>query len=215
VRDDDPQRTQEWDARPDFDKQPVAPPGSPAEQAEAAAGATASEAEATAAAREAKAQAERAEAEARGAELRQELRETDARRAEEETAKAHESAEAAEKEEENLSRKERKAKERAEQAAAEAEQARRHAAEADRLRQETAPAKPPANLSGANVMSPGLGSDTDPAIAASAAAGGDTAAYRAPTAPAEPSPLERPEVVAGIAFAGSFLLARILKRLVD
>jgi hypothetical protein len=202
VRDDDPQRTQEWDARPDFESQPVAPPGQPAEQAEAAA---------AAAAREASAQAERADAEARGAELRQELRETDARRAEEETAKAHESAEAAEKEEEKLSRKERKAKERAEQAAAEAEQARGHAAEAERLRRETAPAKPAANLSGANVMSPGVGSDTDPATAASAASG-----YTPPVAaPAEAGPLERPEVVAGVAFVGSFLLARILKRLVD
>jgi hypothetical protein len=211
VRDDDPQRTQEWDARPDLEDQPVAPPGRPAEQAQAAAGATAGEAEAAAAAREAEAQSERAGAEARGAELRQELRETDARRAEEETAKAHESAEAAEKAEEKLSRKERKAKDRAEQAAAEAEQARGHAAEAERLRRETAPAKPTANLSGANVTSPGLGSDTDPAVAASAASG-----YTPPVAaPAEPSPLERPEVIAGIAFASSFLIARILKRLVD
>ena len=61
-------------------------------------------------------------------------------------------------------------------------------------------------------MSPGLGSDTDPAAAA--------AARRPPTRrrrpqPAEPSALERPEVQAGIAFAGAFLIARILKRLVD
>jgi hypothetical protein len=60
-------------------------------------------------------------------------------------------------------------------------------------------------------MSPGLGSDTDPAAAAAAAA-----SYEArPAKPAELSPLERPEVAAGVAFASAFLIARILKRLVD
>ena len=165
VKDDDPQRTQEWDPRPGFEDRPEV------------AAATAAEAEASAAAREAEAQAARAEAEARGAELRQELHETDARRAEEETAKAHDEAEAADREEEKLSRKERKAKERAEQAAAEAEQARKHAAEAERLRRETAQTAPAPNLSGAHVMSPGLGSDTDPSAAASAAS-----SYTPPTA---------------------------------
>jgi hypothetical protein len=63
------------------------------------------------------------------------------------------------------------------------------------------------------VTSPGLGSETDPAVAASAASGGT---YRAPgTASAESSPLDRPEVVAGIAFAGAFLVARVLKRFFD
>ena len=61
-------------------------------------------------------------------------------------------------------------------------------------------------------MSPGLGSDTDPAAAAAAA----VAPTRAPPAePAQPGPLERPEVAAGVAFASAFLIARILKRLVD
>ena len=158
------------------------------------------------------AQAERAAAEARGAELRQELRETDARRAEEDTAKAHHKTEEAEEAEEQLTRKERKAKERAEQAQAEAQRAREQAANAEKLAREKAgSAKATANLSGANVMSPGLGSDTDPAAAAAA-----TAAYAAPPAqPGQPGPLERPEVVAGIAFASAFLIARILKRLVD
>ena len=61
-------------------------------------------------------------------------------------------------------------------------------------------------------MAPGLGSETDPAARRRS---------RAPTAagasaePAAPGPLERPEVVAGIVFARAFLLARILKRLVD
>ena len=34
-------------------------------------------------------------------------------------------------------------------------------------------------------------------------------------AAAQPGPLERPEVLVGAAFAGAFLIARILKRLVD
>jgi hypothetical protein len=63
-------------------------------------------------------------------------------------------------------------------------------------------------------MSPGLGSETDPAVAASAAG-----AYRPPVTDAagtgESSPLERPEVLAGIVFVGTFLVARIFKRLVD
>ena len=63
-------------------------------------------------------------------------------------------------------------------------------------------------------MSPGLGSDTDPAAAAAAASSGDTAAVRA-GAEGEPSTLERPEVQAGIAFVGAFLIARILKRIFD
>ncbi len=61
-------------------------------------------------------------------------------------------------------------------------------------------------------MSPGVGSATDPAAAASAT----ETAYREPAGPdGAPGTLERPEVVAGIVFAGAFLAARILKRLVD
>ena len=90
--------------------------------------------------------------------------------------------------------------------------AREQAANAERLRpREGRGRKRTANLSGANVMSPGLGSDTDPAAAAAAAA----ATRLRPAQPAEPGPLERPEVAAGVAFASAFLIARILKRLVD
>ena len=60
-------------------------------------------------------------------------------------------------------------------------------------------------------MSPGLGSETDPAAAAAAAGVAPRGRPRA----GEPSALDRPEVVAGVAFAGAFLIARILKRLVD
>jgi len=207
----DPDRTQEWDAPQDLEQ-----PGVPAQAGSAAAGSTAKEAEEAAAAREAQAQAERAKAEARGAELRAELRETDARRAEEETAKAHDATAAAEKKEEEQERKERKAHEEAQRAEAEARRAREQAGNAERLAvQSSTPGKErPATVSGANVMSPGLGSETDPAVAASAAG-----AYRPPVtgAPAtgETSPLERPEVLAGIVFVGTFLAARIFKRLVD
>ncbi|MBE2318137.1 hypothetical protein DVA67_019300 [Solirubrobacter sp. CPCC 204708] len=208
---DDPQRTQEWDAPPDIEE-----PGVPAQAGSVSAGSTAKEAEEAAAAREAQAQAERTKAEARGAELRAELRETDARRAEEETAKAQEQAESARREEEKQTRKQRRARQEAERAEAEARRAREQAGNAERLavKGSTPGKEPPAAVSGASVMSPGLGSETDPAAAASAAG-----AYRppveAPRAGGEPGPLDRPEVVAGLVFAGAFLAARIFKRLVD
>jgi len=173
--DDDPQRTQEWNA----------PPEEGLEQPEAA--------------------------EARQAELRAELRETDARRAEEDTGKAHDEVEAAEEKEEKLSRKERKLRDRAEEAQAAAEEARRRAEEATRAA--TAPREP--SLSGAHVTSPGVGSDTDPAVAASAASSGPYAPGDHDRMAAAHSALERPEVQAGLAFAGAFLAARILKRIFD
>jgi hypothetical protein len=119
---------------------------------------------------------------------------------------------AAEKKEEKLSRKERKAREKAAAAEAAAEQARAAAAEAEKLREQAraqAP-QPPPEISGAGVLSPGVGSETDPAVVASA--------YQPPVPPepkAAEGPLDRPEVVAGIAFVGAFLAARIFKRLVD
>ena len=132
------------------------------------------------------------------------------RRAEEETAKAHDHVVDAEKQEEKLSRKERKAKERAEQAEAEATRSREQAAAAAKLEQESAAPRRAPELSGAQVTSPGLGSETDPAVAASAAS------YRAPETPAaEAGPLDRPEVVAGLVFAGAFVFARVLKRIFD
>ena len=62
-------------------------------------------------------------------------------------------------------------------------------------------------------MAPGLGIGTDPAAAAAAQAGEQREPAALPAA--EEGPLDRPEVVAGIAFAGAFLVARIFKRLVD
>jgi multidrug efflux pump subunit AcrA (membrane-fusion protein) len=147
-------------------------------------------------------------AEARQAELRAELAETDARRAEEDAGKAHGEVEQAERREEKLSRKERKLKEAAEEAQAAADDARRRAEEATAATVSREP-----SLSGAHVTSPGLGSETDPAAAASAAAPHGTIGHDR-MAVAQGA-LERPEVQAGLAFAGAFVVARILKRIFD
>jgi chromosome segregation ATPase len=172
VSTDDPQRTQEWNAPPEDELEPL----------EAA--------------------------RARQAELRAELAETDARRAEEEVGRAHDEVEAAEHQEEKLSRKERKLRKRAAEAEAAAAEALRRAQEASR------PAPEP-SLSGAHVTSPGLGSDTDPASAASAASGGTAAHASSDRMAAAQGALEHPEVQVGLAFAGAFLAARILKRIFD
>jgi hypothetical protein len=145
-------------------------------------------------------------AEARQAELRSELAQTDARRAEEEAGKAHEDVEEAQKEEEKLSRKERKLKERAERAEQEAALARKRAEEAE-------PPKDEGALSAAHVTQPGLGSETDPAAAAAAASPPPT--HDNERLAAAQGALERPEVRVGLAFAGAFLAARVLKRIFD
>jgi hypothetical protein len=145
--------------------------------------------------------ADQARSSARGEELREEIAITDARRAEEEVAKQHEEVEAAQKEEEKLSRKERKAAERAREAAAAAERAR-----------ENASAETQTTVSGATVAGPGAG--TDPRSQASAARGA-TAAAAPDGGSALPEAAQRPEVIAGAAFGGAFILARVLKRLFD
>jgi hypothetical protein len=71
-------------------------------------------------------------------------------------------------------------------------------------------------VSGANIASPGVGTATDPDAAAAAAAGATAARPADPIGPSPPvSPAERPEVQAGAAFVGAFLVARILKRVFD
>jgi hypothetical protein len=129
--------------------------------------------------------AERERSEARGAELRSELAATDARRAEEDTAEAEQEAKEAQQRAENLSRKEQKAREKAEQAQRTAQREREEAETAERGEREAA------------------GRGTGPST---------TAAYVA--SPPE-SGAERPEILVGAAFAGAFVFARILKRLVD
>jgi hypothetical protein len=58
-----------------------------------------------------------------------------------------------------------------------------------------------------------LGSTSDPEAAAAAAGG--TAAPPFPGADKLPEAAQRPEVMVGAAFAGSFIVARILKRIFD
>jgi hypothetical protein len=129
---------------------------------------------------------DKAASETRGAELRENVALTDARRTEEERAKAEQAAEDATKEAEKLSRKEQREREQAERQHAEAEREREQGAP-----QTATPAAEPTH--------------TSPA----AAVGGLPGVDRLP-----PS-AQRPEVLVGAAFAGSFVIARILKRIFD
>jgi septal ring factor EnvC (AmiA/AmiB activator) len=143
-----------------------------------------------------------AESEARGAELRENIALTDARRAEEEVAKAQAEKEAAEKKEEKLSRKERRLRDKAERVHAEADRQR---ADADATTEATETARA--------ASSPGVGTTSGPDAAASAAGGQASPPF--PGADKLPPAAQRTEVVVGAAFAGSFILARILKRIFD
>ena len=129
-----------------------------------------------------------AESEVRGAELRENLALTDARRAEEEVAKAHEAAEKAKEAEEKAARKEQEARERAERVHAEADRARAAADEA-------------------GTSAAGAGSTTEP--------GTQAAGPAFPGADRLPEAAQRTEVLVGAAFVGSFLMARVLKRIFD
>src|SRR4051794_36606 len=160
--------------------------------------------------------AERERSEARGAELRSELAATDARRAEEQTAKAHKAVEEATRREEKLTRKEQEAHAKAEAAERDADRERAEADEAESRRRQTtgqASGRPQSSVSGSSVAGPGIGSGTDPNAAASAAGGGASrpAAFAAGGGVAGS---DRPEVLIGAAFAGAFVVARVLKRLV-
>jgi hypothetical protein len=165
----------------------------------------------TAARTEGAAQAERTAAEARATEVREELAITDERRAEEEVAKAEAEREAAEKEQEKREQKRREADERRKAAAEEAERARSHASQAG-----TATDEPTRVVSAASVTSPGVGIDTDPKAAATAAPG--ATARPQPVGPRLPEQVEgpeKPEIQVAAAFAGAFLFARILKAIAD
>jgi hypothetical protein len=125
-------------------------------------------------------------AEARGAELRENVALTDARRTEEERAKAEQTAEEATKEAEKLSRKEQRQREKAQRLHEAAERQREQAAPAT-----AAAAAEPTHTSAAAAVEGIPGIDKLPPAA------------------------QRPEVLVGAAFAGSFLVARILKRIFD
>ena len=159
--------------------------------------------------------AEHESAEARGAELQEELAVTDARRAEEETAKKHEAAEQARRDEEKAAEREREAKQRAERLHEESEAARTQAERARETAAESGASTSTSGVGGASISSPGIGSTTDPAAAAAAAR--DAGARSDGEAGGLDSMLEgqRPEILAGAAFAGAFVLARILKRILD
>jgi len=132
--------------------------------------------------------------EARGAELRENIALTDARRTEEERAKAEEEAAKATEKAEELSKKEQRQRDKAERLHAEAERER-------------------AEVSGATVASPGIGSATEPDAAAAATEGASAGGF--PGADKVPAAAQRTEVLVGAAFVGSFLVARILKRIFD
>jgi predicted lipid-binding transport protein (Tim44 family) len=70
-----------------------------------------------------------------------------------------------------------------------------------------------ATVSGADVVSPGIGTATDPKAAAQAAGPGP--ARPAAAAHHPQAVTERPEVLVGAAFAGAFVVARILKSIFD
>jgi ATPase subunit of ABC transporter with duplicated ATPase domains len=172
---------------------------------------------------------DRAEGEARAEEIEADVAAADARRAEEERGEADEAVTEAQQKAEKLSRKERKAREKAEREAREAEAARAkaEAADADRARQveeaaekkrkadddkAAAAAGPePAGVGGDTLTSPGVGDQPE----GWAAAAGTRSDAGEPTATSATSAIEgqRPEVLIGAAFAGSFLFAKLLKRL--
>jgi membrane protein involved in colicin uptake len=150
-----------------------------------------------------------AESEARAAEIRENVTLTDARRAEEEVAKAEAEKEAAAKQEEKLSRKEKRLREKAERAHEEADRKR---AEAEAAAQEKAArAQQGGTVSGAGVASPGVGATADPNAQAAARGPGSSTFVADDSPPAA----QRPEVLIGAAFVGSFVVARILKRIFD
>jgi hypothetical protein len=153
-----------------------------------------------------------AEGEARAAEIRRDVEAAEARRSEEEVATAEQHVTEATKEQEKLSRRARRKREKAEKAAQAAqaarEQADQAAAEAERRAAESV-----SSVSGAAVSSPGIGASTPPHVAAAANAPGFQPVGAGPSS--ETPLTERPEVLIGAAFAGSFIFARVLKRLVD
>src|SRR4051794_6249194 len=154
-----------------------------------------------------------AEGEARAAEIRRDVEAADARRAEEEAAEAEQHITEVQQEREKLSRRARRKREKAQKAALAAQAAREQAdaaqAEAERRRADAV-----SSVSGASVTSPGIGASTPPHAAAPANAPGSRPALGA-GASSETPLTERPEVLIGAAFAGSFILAKVLKRLVD
>jgi len=127
---------------------------------------------------------------ARGEELRENLADADARRAEEEAAKAQEATEEAKKEQEKQEREAEAERERAQRVHQQADQARERA---DETVAGTATPGPTGRTSSVAASGEGTSSPFDKL----------------------PPAAQRPEVLVGAAFGGSFILARILKRIFD
>jgi len=144
------------------------------------------------------AQADRTGAEARAAEIREEIAITDQRRAEEDEAKAEAARKAAEKTEAEKEAAVVAAEERRKAAVAEADRAREQAG--------NAAGAAPTPRQGVSGAAPGLAGEPAGALASGSAGTDDVRARAEELA-------NRPEVQIGAAFAGSFVLAQILKKL--
>lgn len=196
----------------------VAEPSVPAQAGEAAAGATGEDLTDVASAREAEAQAGRAEAEADLAENREQVAHAESRRLEEAEGEAEKAREEAVKTEQAAERKQAEAREREERVRVEARRAREQAEAAARQAREARDKAPigPATISAATVTSPGIGIGMDPEAAAAASYHATAAEAVSPTDAAD-DPFaglpfgDRPEIQVGIAFASTFLLAKVLK----
>jgi hypothetical protein len=130
---------------------------------------------------------------ARGEELRENLADTDARRAEEEAAKAQQATADAAAEQEKREKEAEQERERARRVHAASDEARARADEA-------------------------VAASSDrpqPGARAGAYAAGGGATPSIPGLDKLPPAAQRPEVLVGAAFAGSFILARVLKRIFD
>lgn len=130
---------------------------------------------------------------ARGEELRENLADTDARRAEEEAAKAQEATADAAAEQEKREKEAQQERDRARRVHEASDEARARAddtvaASSDR---------------------------PQPGARAGAYAAGDGSPSSIPGLDKLPPAAQRPEVLVGAAFAGSFIVARILKRIFD
>ena len=126
---------------------------------------------------------------ARGEELRENLADTDARRAEEEAAKAQEATADAAAEQEKREKEAQQERDRARRVHEASDEARARADDAVAASAGTAPGPAPSSGNGAASSVPGF--DKLPPAA------------------------QRPEVLVGAAFVGSFILARVLKRIFD
>ena len=127
---------------------------------------------------------------ARGEELRENLADTDARRAEEEAAKAEKATADAASEQEKREKEAEQERDRARRVHESADEARARADQA------------------------AAGSATRPTPAGAYAAG-DGATSSIPGLDKLPPSAQRPEVLVGGTFVGTFILARILKRIFD